>query len=280
MSHPLLEINDLSVSFTQYERGLRRRVITPVQSMTLSARAGEITALVGASGSGKTLLGLAVLGLLPPNASTAGSISYDSAPLTPARRREVVGREISMLPQAVSHLDPTATVGAQIGRALELAGRSRTEVDASLAERGLGPQVARQYPHQLSGGMARRVLLAMAMAGQRRLLIADEPTPGLDAASAEQTLTTLRRAADAGAAVVLVSHDLAGVMQIADHVVVTDHGRTLETATPDQFADRGAGLVHEYSRALWRALPANGFHLPERASSHEAANAVGAGAAA
>ncbi|MQW77696.1 ATP-binding cassette domain-containing protein [Nocardioides sp. dk4132] len=259
---PLLDVRDLSVSFTQYARGLRRRHLTPVRGMTLQARAGEVTALVGASGSGKTLLGLAVLGLLPTNASTSGEIRYDGAPLSDARRAALVGGEVAMLPQSMSHLDPTATVRAQVARALELGGRPAADAEAVLAARGLGPEVLARYPHELSGGMARRVLLAMVLSSPRRLLVADEPTPGLDPDSARRTLAEIRGLADAGAAVVLISHDLVGVLDIADRIVVTDHGTTLETALPAQFAGDGAGLVHPYSRALWRAMPANGFHLP------------------
>ena len=260
---PVLEVRGLSVSFTQYVRGLRRRTVTPVAGMDLTARAGEVTALVGASGSGKTLLGLAVLGLLPPNASTAGEIAYEGRPLTSALRREVVGREVAMLPQSVSHLDPTATVRSQVGRALQLAGLDASLAAGRLAERGLDERVLGLYPHELSGGMARRVLQAMVLAAPRRLLVADEPTPGLDPGSVRRTLGELRSLADAGTAVVLISHDLTGVLDVADRVVVTDHGTTLETAVPAQFADGGAGLRHPYSRALWRAAPANGFHLPD-----------------
>lgn len=278
---PLLEVRDLAISFSQYEGWLRRRVVTPVTGMSLTARAGEVTALVGASGAGKTLMGLAVLGLLPVNASATGEITYDGRPLTPRRRTEVVGREITMLPQAISHLDPTARVGAQVARALELAGVPGSGAPAALAARGLEASVLRRYPHELSGGMARRVLAAMALAGTRRLVIADEPTPGLDPAAVGVALGDLRRLADAGVAVVLISHDVSGVLEVADRVVVTDHGRTLETADPGQFAGDGSRLNHPYSRALWRALPSNDFALPgpEDGSAHESARMSEAGSA-
>lgn len=256
----LLEIERLSVSFTQYSRGLRRRRLTPVSDMSLTARAGEVTALVGASGSGKTLLGLAVLGLLPANAHTSGRIDFGGEALDTERVERLRGREITLLPQAVSHLDPTARVGDQVARALELAGRNGAEARKALADQGLASEVARLHPHQLSGGMARRVLLAMALAGHRDLLIADEPTPGLDPALARETMSRLRAIADAGTAVVLVSHDLPEALRIADQVVITHQGRTLETAQVAQFEGTGDALVHPYSRALWRALPANGFH--------------------
>lgn len=263
---PLLQVNNLSVSFTQYERGLRRRVITPVADMSLEARPGRITALVGASGSGKTLLGLAVLGLLPANATTSGTVAFDGAPLDPERVARLRGRDLAMLPQAVSHLDPTATVGSQVRRALELAG-SPAGTDAlrqALASQGLAAEVARAHPHELSGGMARRVLLAMALAGPRRLLIADEPTPGLEPELARATMAQLRTLADDGCAVVLVSHDLPGALAVADEVVVTQAGRTVETALPSQFTGTGEALAHSYSRALWRALPTTEFRATER----------------
>lgn len=258
---PLLRIKHLSISFTQYERGLGRRVVTPVTDMSLDACPGQVTALVGASGSGKTLLGLAVLGLLPRNARTRGVIEYDGAPLDAKRLREVRGTEMTMLPQAVSHLDPTARVGRQVARALALAGEPSdpASVVAALGSQGLDAEVRRAHPHELSGGMARRVLLTMALAGSRRLLIADEPTPGLDPELARRTMSRLRALADAGAAVVLVSHDLPEALRVADRVVITHHGRTLETAEPSQFHGIGQDLAHPYSRALWRALPDNEF---------------------
>lgn len=258
---PLLQVQNLSVSFTQYERGLRRRVITPVVDMSLAAHPGRITALVGASGSGKTLLGLAVLGLLPDNATTSGTVHFDGAALEAELVARLRGRELAMLPQAVSHLDPTATVGAQVRRALELAGSPAGPValEEALAAQGLAPEVVRAHPHELSGGMARRVLLAMALAGPRRLLIADEPTPGLDPELAHATMARLRSLADEGCAVVLVSHDLPGALEVADEVVVTSGGRTLETAVPGQFTGAGEALRHPYSRDLWRALPTTEF---------------------
>lgn len=261
----LLEIRDLSVSFRQYDRGLRRRTITPVEAMDLHAEMGEVVALVGESGAGKTLLGEAVLGMLPGNARITGTVMFEGEALTEPRRRALAGRELVMLPQSVSYLDPTAKVGAQVRRALRLVGADagrgvgRDQVVAALAERKLGPEVADRYPHELSGGMARRVLLAMALAGTPKLVFADEPTPGLDEESVRAIFAELRAIADAGAAVVVVSHDLTQVIEVADRVVVCQGGRTVETAAPAAF---GAGTVrHPYSKALWAALPSNGFAL-------------------
>ncbi len=262
----LLEIRQLSVSFRQYDRGLRRRTITPVQSMDLSVDTGELVALVGESGAGKTLLGEAALGMLPANGIDAGEIRFRGELLTKLRRRALAGREMVMLPQSVTYLDPTATVGSQVRRAFQLAGRpaGRDDVRDALMARELSADVTKKYPHELSGGMTRRVLLTMALAGRPALVFADEPTPGLDAEAVTAIFAELREIADSGCAVVAVSHDLSQVIDVADRVIVCQAGRTVETATPDDF--RNNTLSHPYSRALWAALPAHGFAVEEEPS--------------
>ena len=117
----------------------------------------------------------------------------------------------------------------------------------------------RQYPHELSGGMARRVLTATATVGQPLLVLADEPTPGLHPAVVAETLAGLRAMADDGAAVVLITHDLLGALEVADTVAVFYAGTTVEVAPAHRFSGRGSGLRHPYTRALWAALPGHGF---------------------
>ncbi|MDU0288870.1 ATP-binding cassette domain-containing protein [Saccharothrix longispora] len=263
---PLLDIDSLAVSFTQYDRGLRRRTVTALSGMDLTADRGELVALVGASGAGKSLLAHAVLGMLPPNAVESGTIRFDGAVLDPPARRDRAGRDIALLPQSVTFLDPVTPVGRQVRRSAALAGRPATAAGAALAARGLGPEVAGRHPHQLSGGMVRRVLTAMAMMADPALVLADEPTPGLPPESVRAVLAELRRIADQDRAVVLITHDLAAALEVADRVVICRHGRTVDEARPADFRGAGPGddhLTHPYTRALWRALPANGFHLPE-----------------
>ncbi|HEY1134243.1 MAG TPA: ATP-binding cassette domain-containing protein, partial [Nocardioides sp.] len=122
MSTHLLQVSDLCVTFGQYERGLRRREVVALDGMDLDVRPDELVALVGASGAGKSLLGHAVLGMLPPNATERGEVRYRDEVVDAARRRRLAGREIALLPQSVTYLDPTATVGAQVRRAARLAG--------------------------------------------------------------------------------------------------------------------------------------------------------------
>lgn len=264
---PLLEVEHLSVSFSQYERGLRRRTVTAVTDMSLDVHPGEIVALVGASGAGKSLLGHAVLGMLPPNATSTGSIRWRGDDVDLAERRALAGTEVALLPQSLSHLDPTATVGAQVRRAARLAGATRREArvraTAALAARGLDASVEKLHPHQLSGGMGRRVLTAAALIGDPALVIADEPTPGLAAESVAAILAHLRDLATAGAAVLLITHEITGALTIADRVVVVDRGRTLEESPASAFTGDGEQLTHPYTRALWQALPTNGFRMPD-----------------
>lgn len=257
----LLDVHDLQVSFVQYTTGLRRQRLDVVTGIDVEVDAGEIVAVVGASGSGKSLLAHAVLGVLPSNARVGGRIDYDGAPLDEGRLRHLRGAEIGYVPQAVSHLDPLAVVGDQVRRSAELAGEISPTEAATAALRALGIDDAamNRYPHQLSGGMARRVLTAMGTVGAPRLIIADEPTPGLDDAVVDDLLATLRRRADEGAAVVLITHDLIGALGIADRVAVFYAGTTVETSPAAHFAGGGPRLRHPYSRALWRALPDHGF---------------------
>lgn len=264
---PLLEVEHLAVSFTQYARGLRRRDVAAVVDMSLDVRAGEVVALVGASGAGKSLLGHAVLGLLPPNAVESGRVAWRGTEVDATSRRRLAGREVALLPQSLSHLDPTASVGAQVRRAARLAGMPRREARRVAAEallaQGLDASVLRLHPHQLSGGMGRRVLTAMALIGDPALVIADEPTPGLAPQSVQAVLQRLRGLADEGRGVLLITHEITAALTVADRVVVVDRGRTLEEAPVGSFAGDGERLAHPYSRALWQALPANGFRMPD-----------------
>ncbi|ATE54543.1 ATP-binding cassette domain-containing protein [Actinosynnema pretiosum] len=260
----LLEIDALGVRFGQYERGLRRRTVVALSGMDLRADRGEVVALVGASGAGKTLLAHAVLGMLPPNAEESGEVRFAGEVVSPDARRALAGRELALLPQAASFLDPVTPVGKQVRRSARLAGAADPGAAAlrALASRGLGPEVARLHPHQLSGGMARRALAAMALMADPALVLADEPTPGLPPESVRAVLADLRRIADDGRAVVLITHELTGALEIADRVVICRDGRTVDEADPADFRGDGGALAHPYTRALWNALPANGFHVP------------------
>ena len=253
---PILQVDRLSISFTQYHRGLRRRTLPVIRELSLAVRPGEVTAVVGSSGSGKSLLAHAILGLLPYNSRTEGTILYRGKPLTQARAETLRGREIALIPQGVAYLDPLMKVGAQVRRGRGDA-ETRQRCRAVLSRYGLGPETEALYPFELSGGMARRVLMAAAVLEEPRLIVADEPTPGLDARAAGRILGHLGELAEEGAAVLLITHDLELALTIARRVRVLYAGETVEEA---EAADFAAGtLRHPYTRALWAALPRNGL---------------------
>lgn len=248
----ILKIEHLDVMFTQYERGFRRRILHPVADLNLSIHAGEIVAVVGSSGSGKSLLAHAVLGILPYNAGTNGTIYYDGAELTEERIKRLRGNEIVLVPQSVSYLDPLMKIGNQVTKGRK-SPQVREHCREVLSGYGLGPEVEKKYPFQLSGGMTRRVLIATAVMEQPRLVIADEPTPGLHMEVAKRVMGHFREIAGNGAGVLLITHDLELAIETADRVAVLYAGTLIEEAAAGDFRD--GTVKHPYSQGLVRALP-------------------------
>ncbi|HET9958553.1 MAG TPA: ABC transporter ATP-binding protein [Polyangiaceae bacterium] len=267
---PLLSIEDLRVEFTT-ESGS----VTALCGVDLALEAGQFAALVGESGSGKSVTALAVLGLLGPNARRrARKLEFDGQDLLKASAsalRELRGRQIGLVFQdAMSALNPVSRVGDQLTEVLVLhRGLSRhdaqTEAVRALGRVGIaGPeQRARQYAHELSGGMKQRVMIALALAGQPKLLIADEPTTALDVTIQAQILTLLKTLqAELGLAVLLITHDAGVVAQFAHRVHVMYAGRVVERGPT---AKVWGAPGHPYTRALLAALPRPEFvrrHLP------------------
>ncbi|WP_164963324.1 ABC transporter ATP-binding protein [Rubrivivax sp. JA1026] len=256
----LLDIRNLRVRFAT-----RHGAFTAVDGIDLVVERDEVLAVVGESGSGKSVAMLAVMGLLPWTATvTADRMAFDGQDLrtlSARQRRALVGRDVAMVFQEpMSSLNPCFTVGWQVGEALathlglDRAARKRRVVEL-LEQVGI-PDAARRasaFPHQLSGGMCQRVMIAMALACQPRLLIADEPTTALDVTIQAQILDLLLGLhRETGMALVLITHDLGVVAETADRVVVQYAGRQVETAPVDAlFADPH----HPYTAALLAALP-------------------------
>lgn len=253
----LLEIHDLSVSFRMYDNYLNQTDLQVISNLYLTVYPGEVVAVAGASGSGKSLLASAILGILPENASVRGHLHYQEQELNPERQAQLRGSEIALVPQSVAYLDPLMKAGKQAdGHRRPV----RSEKRKALFRRfGLPDKTEQLYPYQLSGGMARRVLVSAALMADARLLIADEPTPGLGLAQALETLHMFRNMADEGKAVILITHDIDLAVSFADRIAVFYAGTTVETAPASDFRAGADALRHPYSRALWRALPQNGF---------------------
>lgn len=262
----LLAVADLSVSFRT-----PGGVLTAVRGMSFDVQAGETVAIVGESGSGKSAALLAILGLLPSNGHAAGSVRFGGQELLTAGAAalgRVRGRQIGMVFQDASgSLNPTMTVGAQVAevaaRHLDLGPRAALAyARAVLGAVGLEPPRRRagEYPGRWSGGMRRRAALAIALAGRPRLLLADEPTAGLDATVARAVLDRLDRLrSEAGMAAVLVSHDLGVVASVADRVLIAYAGRIVEQGSVGDIFARAA---HPYTAALLGALPGRGVLRP------------------
>jgi peptide/nickel transport system ATP-binding protein len=238
-----------------YQKGLRKINLDTIQSLNLDVRKGEIMAVVGSSGSGKSLLAHAIMGILPVNARVSGSILYNGKELTPEFQEKLRGVEIALIPQSVDYLDPLMRVGRQVVGTKS----SPSAQKAAFRRYGLDERVEKMYPHQLSGGMARRALISTAVTIDPKLIIADEPTPGLTVELAMETLNHFKELADGGAAILLITHDIDLALGVADRIAVFYAGTTVEIAGAADFRKGKEALRHPYSKAFIDALPQNGF---------------------
>ena len=260
---PLVDIVDLHIDF-----GTPPRPLPAVEGVDLSIGDAEIVGLVGESGSGKTVTALALLDLVDfPGRVSAKRMAFagrDLVPMPAAARRALAGRDIGMIFQDPhASLDPCYTVGYQLDEAIRMHGKAEERANAGVRRaRALAllrdvdvpdPDVRlRAYPHQLSGGMAQRVMIAIAIAGRPRLVIADEPTTALDVTVQAQVLALLTRLRDElRMAILLITHDLAVVAEVADRVVVMYAGQVVETGSMPALFDAPR---HPYTRALLDAL--------------------------
>lgn len=256
-SQPTLEVKGLNVALRGGSRVLR--------DVSLTVRPGEVRALVGESGAGKSMIGKAVLGVLPRNIEvTSGQIllqGEDLDHLSAARRRQTVAAVASLIPQdPLTALNPSRRIGVQITeRLVKRLGWSSADAQAralELLERVhiRDPRrVLSSYPHELSGGMRQRVLIAAAFAPRPKLIVADEPTTALDVTVQKQILRLIRELqAESGTAVLFVTHDMGVVAKISQTVTVLFAGKVVENAnTRDVFANP----QHAYTRALIGATP-------------------------
>ena len=256
---PILSVKDLGISFSQYTKGLIRRELEVITNLDIDLYEGEILAVVGSSGSGKSLLAHAILGILPDNATTEGNIIYKGKTLTLKDKEKLRGREIVFIPQSVNFLDPLMKVSKQVKISIENKEKANKRQRYIFNKYGLDKKVDNLYPFELSGGMARKVLLSTALVSDCKVIIADEPTPGLDEKSLNEALKDFRNIADSGCAILMITHDIEAALKIADKIAVFYAGTTLEIANVNDFKGDGKNLRHPYSKALFNALPQNGF---------------------
>ncbi len=256
----LLTVRNLAVNFDT-----RQGVVAAVKGVDLTVRSGEVVCLVGESGSGKSVTGFSLMGLVdPPGLVTADALRFDGLDLMRASDREkdaLRGKDISMVFQEpMTALNPGRTVGNQIAEVIrihERVGREQAWNRAVELLQRVGirepAQRAKAYPHELSGGMRQRVMIAIACALTPKLIIADEPTTALDVTVQAQVLELLfALQAETGAAVLFITHDLGVVAEIADRVVVMQAGRVVEEGDVRQIFERPR---QAYTQALLAAVP-------------------------
>lgn len=253
----ILEIEELSVTFSQYEKGLNQIELQVISNLNVSVHEGEIVAVIGSSGSGKSLLAHAILGILPYNASVSGKIYFDDQELTKERAEKLRGNEIAFVPQSTNYLDPLMRVGRQV-RGSKKKKEIRDLQRKLFQEYGLGDSVEALYPFECSGGMERRILFLSALMGDPELIIADEPTPGMQLELAKKSMEAFRKFADKGKGVLLITHDIELALEVADRIAIFYAGTTVEEALVSDFQSEDL-LRHPYTKALYRALPQNGF---------------------
>ena len=256
---PRLEVEDLRVRFDTDEG-----TVLAVNGISFAVQPGEVLSLVGESGCGKSMTAMAILGLLPPTATCTGSIrleGQDISAMNTRAMREIRGREISMIFQEpMTSLNPVFTVGFQIGEVLRRhEGLSRGHARAravELLDLVRIPAAATrvdEYPHQMSGGMRQRVMIAMAVACNPKVLLADEPTTALDVTIQAQILDIMRDLRhELDTSIVMITHDLGVVADIADRVVVMYAGHVAETGAAD---DVFANPQHPYTLGLLGSVP-------------------------
>ena len=258
--NPLLAISDLSVTFAT-DRGQ----VQALDGVSLSLNAGETLAVVGESGSGKSVTALSILGLLGDSGRVSnGSIEFDGEDLTKVsgqRLREIRGNQIAFIFQEpMSSLNPVLTIGTQVAEPIWLHHKKSWseafEQAGELLRRVAIPDAVNRledYPHQFSGGMRQRVMIAMALACQPKLIIADEPTTALDVTVQAQILSLLKNLTkEANSSLILITHDLGVVARYADNVAVMYGGRVIETASARELYKNPQ---HPYTEGLMASIP-------------------------
>ncbi len=257
---PLLEVNDLSVAFKSPQGELEA-----VRGINVMVEKGQVSSIVGESGSGKSVAMLAVMGLLPPNAIVSGSVRFHGKELFGRPSRELAkirGARIAMIFQdPLTALNPVIKVGNQIAEAIQLHNQDISRKKAidravELLDRVAIPQPdqrVKQYPHEFSGGMRQRVMIAMAIANDPELLVADEPTTALDVTVQAQILQVLQNLREStGIGLILITHDLGMIAGNADSVTVMYAGRAVEVGVVDDIFYHSR---HPYTRGLLASLP-------------------------
>lgn len=270
----LLKVENYSISFRQYKTFFEFGHVTPIKRLDLTLQANSITAIVGQSGSGKSLLAHAIMDILPENSKVSGKITYKDMELTADYRKTLPKGEIVIIPQSINHLDPLMKVGKQI-QSLVHTGNAKAEQEKVFARYNLSPETAELFPFQISGGMARRILIACAVVQKPKLIIADEPTPGLDNELVDETINHLIELKNNGCSILIITHDLHVATKIADNIIFFKDGESICDIPRDRFDNtKSFNHIHPYAKQLFEALPSNNFIAIDRTADSKGQNNV------
>ena len=251
----ILEVKNLNIGFNMYDKLLNQKLHQMVFDLNVTIKKGEILAIAGSSGSGKSLMAHAILGILPKNAVVSAEIKFKNEIVDENRLSQLRGKEITFVPQSIAYLDPLMTIEDQLMRkGINQQGFFKVMDTLGFTKADLG-----KYPFQLSGGMARRVLIANTILSKADLIIADEPTPGLSLDLAIEVLNHFRNMANDGKGILLITHDIDLVCNVADKMAIFYGGHILETLNTKDFLKGEKYIRHPLTKAFWRALPQNDF---------------------
>lgn len=251
----ILEVKNLNIGFNMYDKLLNQKLHQMVFDLNVTIKKGEILAIAGSSGSGKSLMAHAILGILPKNTVISAEIKFKNEIVDENRLSQLRGKEITFVPQSIAYLDPLMTIEDQLMRK-DINKQDFFKVMDTL---GFTKADLGKYPFQLSGGMARRVLIANTILSKADLIIADEPTPGLSLDLAIEVLNHFRNMANDGKGILLISHDIDLVCNIADRISIFYGGHILETLNTKDFLKGEKYIRHPLTKAFWKALPQNDF---------------------
>ena len=251
----ILEVKNLNIGFNMYDKLLNQKLHQMVFDLNVTIKKGEILAIAGSSGSGKSLMAHAILGILPKNTVVSAEIKFKNEIVDEDRLSQLRGKEITFVPQSIAYLDPLMTIEDQLMRK-DINKQDFFKVMDTL---GFTKADLGKYPFQLSGGMARRVLIANTILSKADLIIADEPTPGLSLDLAIEVLNHFRNMANNGKGILLISHDIDLVCNIADRMSIFYGGHILETLNTKDFLKGEKYIRHPLTKAFWKALPQNDF---------------------
>ena len=251
----ILEVKNLNIGFNMYDKLLNQKLHQMIFNLNVTIKEGEILAIAGSSGSGKSLMAHAILGILPKNAVVSAEIKFKNEIVDENRLYQLRGKEITFVPQSIAYLDPLMTIEDQLMRK----DIDRQDFFKVMDTLGFTKSDLGKYPFQLSGGMARRVLIANTILSKADLIIADEPTPGLSLDLAIEVLNHFRNMANDGKGILLISHDIDLVCNVADRMAIFYGGHILETLNTKDFLKGEKYIRHPLTKAFWKALPQNDF---------------------